>query len=154
MMRSILLGAAAGAAGTTALNAVMYLDMAVRGRPASQAPEAAVKRLADATDVSVPGRDDKRDNRVAGLGPLLGVATGVGVGVAYGAARALGWRPPLPVAVAATSAAAMAGSDGPLAALGVTDPRDWRPADWLSDLLPHLAYGTVTATVQAAADRT
>ena len=32
--RGLLRGAAAGAAGTTALNTVTYLDMVVRGRPA------------------------------------------------------------------------------------------------------------------------
>ncbi len=35
VFRRLLLGAAAGAAGTTALDAVTYLDMALRGRPAS-----------------------------------------------------------------------------------------------------------------------
>ncbi len=45
LLRSALLGAAAGAAGTTALNAVAYLDMAVRGRPASSTPEDTVERL-------------------------------------------------------------------------------------------------------------
>ena len=38
----MLRGAAAGAAGTTALNVVTYLDMAVRGRPASSTPERTV----------------------------------------------------------------------------------------------------------------
>ena len=32
------IGAVAGAMGTAALNAVTYLDMAVRGRPSSQVP--------------------------------------------------------------------------------------------------------------------
>ena len=40
-------------------------------------------------------------------------------------------------------------------ALGVTDPRTWGAAGWVSDLLPHLAYGLATATVyEALADRT
>jgi hypothetical protein len=39
VLRLGLLGAAAGAAGTTALNTVTYLDMAVRGRPTSSTPE-------------------------------------------------------------------------------------------------------------------
>ena len=34
----LLAGIAAGAAGTTALNATTYLDMALRGRPASRTP--------------------------------------------------------------------------------------------------------------------
>jgi hypothetical protein len=152
-MRSILIGAAAGAAGTTALNAATYLDMAVRGRSASQIPEQVVERLSAIVRVPVPGDGEEHDNRIAGLGALLGAATGVGTGAAYGLARALGWRPGLPVASVAVAATAMAGADVPLAVLGVSHPRQWRPADWASDLLPHLAYGAVTAAVQAAADR-
>jgi len=35
----------------------------------------------------------------------------------------------------------------------VTDPRTWSAADWISDLLPHLAYGVVTHATAVAADR-
>jgi hypothetical protein len=28
-----------------------------------------------------------------------------------------------------------------MAAMGVSDPRKWSVSDWLSDLVPHLAYG-------------
>ena len=41
----VLRGAAAGAAGTTALNAVTYLDMTVRGRGTSSTPEQTVEAL-------------------------------------------------------------------------------------------------------------
>lgn len=153
MMNSVLKGAAAGAAGTTALNTLTYLDMAVRGRPSSSAPEETVERLAGKADLSVPGEGEQHDNRVSGLGPLLGVATGVGVGAAYGAARALGWRPPAAVAALVTAVAAMAGSDLPITVLGISDPRSWRPVDWVSDVLPHLAYGAVTAACVAADGR-
>ena len=44
-------------------------------------------------------------------------------------------------------AAAMASSDTAMAALGVSDPRSWSATDWLSDAVPHLAYGMVTAAV-------
>ena len=44
----------------------------------------------------------------------------------------------------------MAGSDGPLMALGVSDPRTWSAADWASDAAPHLAYGLVTAATYHA----
>jgi hypothetical protein len=47
ILRSVLTGAAAGAAGTTGLNAVTYMDMAGRGRPVSGAPEDTVDRLVD-----------------------------------------------------------------------------------------------------------
>ena len=43
--------------------------------------------------------------------------------------------------------AAMAGADGPIAALGVSDPRTWAAKDWAADVVPHLVYGTVTARV-------
>ena len=47
MFRVLLKGALAGAAGTAALNGVTYLDMAVRARPASEAPQQAVDKVAD-----------------------------------------------------------------------------------------------------------
>lgn len=31
--------------------------------------------------------------------------------------------------------------------LGVTDPRSWSVGAWVSDVVPHLAYGAVTAAV-------
>lgn len=51
---SLRAGLAAGAAGTTVLNAVTYLDMVARGRPASTTPEDAVRALSDKTGVSIP----------------------------------------------------------------------------------------------------
>ncbi len=142
-----LAGAAAGAAGTTALNALTYLDMAVRGRPSSSTPQQTVEALSEATHVPVPGEGDTRDNRLAGLGPLTGLVTGIGVGVLLGLGRAAGWRPRWAVAAAAGTVAAMAGSDGPMAVLGVTDPRTWPASSWAADLGPHLGYGVVTALV-------
>jgi hypothetical protein len=44
--------------------------------------------------------------------------------------------------------------NGPMTALGVTDPRTWRAADWAADILPHLAYavaaGATLETFEAA----
>jgi len=152
LWRGVLRGAAAGAAGTTALNAVTYLDMVVRGRPASDAPEQLVRRLADRAGVDLPGGRKERSNRVAGLGPLAGSATGVGIGVLAGALRSAGLRLPTVVGGPLLGAAAMAASDVPLAALGVSDPRTWSAVDWVSDVVPHLVYGLIThATLTAAA---
>jgi uncharacterized membrane protein len=152
LWKGLLRGAAAGAAGTTALNAVTYLDMAVRGRPASDAPEQVVRRLAGQAGVEVPGSRKERANRVAGLGPLAGIATGVGVGALAGALRTAGVRLSAAVGGPLLGAAAMLGSDGPLAALGVSDPRTWSAVDWVGDAVPHLVYGFVThATLTAAA---
>lgn len=134
----------AGAAGSTALNVVSYLDMALRARPASSTPDATAGRLAEVTRVDL-GPPEQAAHRRAGLGPLLGYTAGLGATVGY-ALLARGRRPALPVAVAVLGAAVMTVSDATMTALGVTDPRRWSRTDWLSDLVPHLAYGLVAAT--------
>lgn len=140
-------GAAAGAAGTTALNAVAYLDMAVRGRPTSKAPEDAVEKLSDKADISIAGDKESRANRIAGLGPLAGIASGISIGALLGLSRSVGIRPPLFVSSILAASGALVGTNGPTAALGVTDPRAWVAKDWISDIVPHLAYGIVAAGV-------
>ncbi len=142
-LRGALLGAAAGAAGTTALNTVTYLDMVVRGRPASSTPEQTVEALTGRAHVTVPGDGDVRQNRVAGLGPLTGIAAGLGVGVLLGLARAVGRRP----GTATATAAALLAGNAPMTLLGVTDPRTWPVSSWVADVVPHVAYGAVTAAV-------
>jgi hypothetical protein len=149
----MLAGLAAGAGGTTALNAVTYVDMVVRGRPTSSTPEDTAEKLADKMGVQIPGDDDARQNRLAGLGPLLGLSAGLGVGAALGVARARGFRPHLVVTAVITGVTAMAATDAPMAALGVSNPRTWAAQDWLSDAVPHLAYGLVTAAVVRSIDR-
>ena len=147
LTRLTVLGAAAGAAGTTALNAVTYVDMAVRGRPASSTPEDTVERLSEVAHVAVPGVGEVRTNRVAGLGPLTGLLAGVGVGALLGVARAAGWRPGLGAATTAATLGALVGTNGPMTVLGVTDPRTWPVSSWVADVVPHVAYGAVTAAV-------
>jgi hypothetical protein len=151
--KSMLAGAAAGAAGTTALNAVTYLDMAIRGRPASSAPERAVQTIGGKLGVEVPGDQDTKQHRTTGLGALLGILTGVGAGSVFGAVRAAGWRRPVGRSAVAVGLAAMLGSDTPMVLLGISDAREWSAADWISDLAPHLAYGLVTAAAAQALDR-
>jgi hypothetical protein len=146
-------GAAAGAAGTTALDAVTYLDMVVRGRGASSTPERTVEKLAEKAHLPIPGEGDTRQHRLQGLGALSGIAAGVGVGVLAGLARAAGFRPPAWLGCVATGVAAMTGSNGPMTVLGITDPRTWSATDWVSDVVPHLAYGIVTHSTLAALDR-
>jgi hypothetical protein len=146
-------GALAGAAGTTALNAVTYLDMAVRGRPASSTPEQSVEAMASRAGVDIPGEGETRDNRVAGIGPLFGTATGIGVGVLFGLLRRAGLRLPGPVDAVVVGATAMAASNVSMTRLGVTDPKEWGAAGWLSDALPHLAYGAVTVATLHGLDR-
>jgi len=140
-------GAFAGAAGTSALNLVTYSDMIWRGRGASAVPAQVAGRLAQAARLPLrrPGEDDERvSNRRSGLGSLLGYAVGIGLGTLYGVVRS---RRDVSLAVAALAlgASAMVLSDAPATAMKVTDPRRWGASGWAADLVPHLAYGFVTA---------
>jgi hypothetical protein len=152
MLSSLMRGAAAGAAGTTALQATTYLDMVLRGRSASSTPEQTVERISKAVGTEIPGDETARANRTSGLGAMLGMVTGTVVGIGYGLVRELGWRPPLLLGGLVSGVAAIAGTNGPMTALGITDPRSWSPADWLSDVVPHIAYGVVTAATFAATE--
>ncbi|MFF1836694.1 hypothetical protein ACFVXE_21180 [Streptomyces sp. NPDC058231] len=143
----LLAGAAAGAAGTTALNAVGYLDMVIRGRGASTAPEVTAERLSETLHVPIPGDEDVRENRVDALGPLTGTAAGVGMGALLGLALSCGWRPGNAVLAATATIGALIGTNGPMTVLGVTDPRTWSRSDWVSDIVPHVTYALVTVAV-------
>ncbi|GGK99635.1 hypothetical protein [Mangrovihabitans endophyticus] len=153
MRTGILAGAAAGAAGTAALNAATYVDMVVRGRGSSSTPQQTVEALEDRLPVTVPGEGETRQNRVSGLGSLSGMVTGVGIGTVFGVLRRAGVRPPAPVGAALAGVVAMASTDLSMAGLKVTDPRTWSAGEWLSDLLPHLIYGAVTYATLEALDR-
>jgi hypothetical protein len=145
MLRNVLTGIAAGAAGTTALNAVTYLDMAARARPASSTPDDTVRKAEELTGAALGGSEEEAANRRSALGALLGIASGLATGAVYGLVRPRLRRVPLAVLGVAAGLAANVGTTGPMAALGVTDPRTWPADSWLSDLLPHLAYGLATA---------
>ena len=151
-MNDLVAGAVAGAAGTTALNVTTYLDMAVRGRPASTMPEEAVKLVGDKLGVPIAPHDwqaeevrEKAANRQTALGALSGLATGITMGALYGIARGRAQGMRLPVAALVAGLGAMALSDVPLTASGLTDPRKWGAMGWASDLVPHLVYGLFTA---------
>src|SRR4051795_5032610 len=149
----MLRGAAAGAAASTALNAVTYLDMAIRGRGTSSTPEDTVEKMADKAHVAIPGDEETRENRKQGLGPLMGLVAGVGVGVLTGLARASGYRSARPVGITLTTVGILVAANGPMTVLGVTDPRTWSATDWISDLIPHFVYGVVLKTTMDAFDR-
>lgn len=154
MLRQTLTGAVAGALGTVALNIVTYLDMVVRARPSSNVPAKTAQRMADVAKVDLaPEADEDREevvqNRTQGLGALLGHVTGLGIGSAYGLVRS--WvSVSKPTAAVLLGGAAMAGSDVPATVLGVTDPTEWGPKSWVSDIVPHLVYGVVTAVAYDA----
>jgi hypothetical protein len=153
MLTALLRGAAAGAAGTTALDATTYLDMVLRGRGASSTPEQSIEKSAERAGVVIPGEGEARDNRVSGLGALSGIATGVSVGAVLGGLRAAGLRPGPVLGPLLATGVALVAANVPMAALGVSDPRRWTATDWVSDLVPHLAYGLVTHATLAATDR-
>lgn len=139
----LLPGLAAGAAATTALNLATYLDMTLRGRPESQMPAKTASDLAGKAGIDL-GDGDAAGNRASGLGALMGIATGLTTGVAY--AVLIGrHRPSLPLAAAGVAAGAMLMSDGPMTALGLTDPLKWKPSGWAADIVPHLVFGFVVA---------
>jgi hypothetical protein len=140
MANRILAGAIAGAAGVVALNAASYVDMLVRGRSGDEAE-------AERDDAG----EDVAANRRDAMGGLPGMVNGIGIGVVYGIARLILPRPPAWLAGAALGAAAMAASDDPATRLGATEPRDWSATNWASDVLPHMAFGLVTAVAFEAA---
>ena len=149
MLRNVMLGITAGAAGTVALNIVSYLDMAVRGRPSSGVPAQIVDTVAKKAEISLAAEDDDEvvESRESGIGALLGFVNGLGIGALYGVLRPLMAGVPQSLAGVGLGAAAMAGSDIPATALGVTNPKEWDRSSWISDIVPHLAYGLVTAIV-------
>lgn len=149
-IRTLAHGAIAGAVGTAALNASTYLDMAVRGRPASTTPDQMAQRLLDALHLGQAADEETRQARSTGLGAFLGMSAGVSVGVLLAQLRSAG-HPRGAVSTAATSwAIAMLVGNGPMTLVGVTDPRAWTADDWLTDVLPHLAYAAASAGTLAA----
>ena len=149
-LRSLVQGLTAGAAGTTVLNAVTYLDMALTDRPASSGPADTVGAAADLAGLDLPSSD----NREEAYGALAGLVVGAGVGAVAALVRAYGVRLPLLAESAVIGFGAMAATDGPMAVLKVTDLTTWSATDWGRDVLPHLAYGaTVAGALRAVEDR-
>lgn len=149
MRRDVIAGVLGGAVGTTALNAVTYLDMALRARPASSTPEETVRKVEDLTPVALSSEHPDSSaaaNRRSGLGALLGIASGLGMGALYGLVRCRWGRDlPLPLLALGAGLGANTGTTAPMAAVGVSDPRSWSASSWISDIVPHLAYGAATA---------
>jgi hypothetical protein len=141
--RGLAAGTVAGAVGTLTLDVVSYGDMLLQGRAASALPGQAAARLAEIAGVRLGAPEsDAARNRGTALGALLGYGTGVAVGAAFGVwARR---RSPRPAAGPALGVVAMAVANGPMVAQRLTDPRTWGVRGWLSDIVPHLAYGWAT----------
>lgn len=133
-------GLAAGAVGTTLLNAVTYLDMAIRARPASSIPEQDVEVMAERAGISL-GDAEGAATRKSAIGALMGLLTGVTAGAVFGLVRPLAPGVPQSLAAVAVGLGTMAVTDATSARLGTTDPGSWRPGDWAMDVVPHLAFG-------------
>jgi uncharacterized membrane protein len=141
-------GLLAGAAGSALLTAAGYADMALTGRPASTVPGRAVAELLRRTGRPVPD-----DSRLRALGELSGIGTGLTIAVVVSALRGAGVRLPARVGAPAIGALAMAATDVSYARLGVSDPRAWTRAEWVRDVVPHLAYGIGVHATLAAPER-
>jgi hypothetical protein len=155
VLRDVLKGLLAGAAGTVALNIATYADMALRGRPPSNVPSKLASTLANMVHLSlssqgVGAQDLTVQNRENGLGALLGYINGLGTGVVYSLLRSQRDEVPLPLAGTLVGLAAMAESDIPLVMLKVSDPKTWGASGWLFDIIFHLIYGFVTAATYEA----
>lgn len=153
-MRHVLVGTAAGALGTVALDVVGYVDMVMRGRAPSEMPAALVKKLAEARHLEPLVADDPAaSNRRSAVGALLGYANGVMLGALYGAVPpAVRAKVPPLVAGLALGAVAMALSDVPATKTGVTNPTEWGISGWLADIIPHVVYGITVALAVDALD--
>jgi len=149
MLRAATLGAIAGATGNLSLEIVTYGDMLLRGRAASGVPAKLAGFLADNLGIeplATAMTGEEADNRRSAAGALLGYALGVGLGAAYGLVRSsTTGRVATPLAGLGVGLAAMTAADASYALSGASDPAEWTTADWISDLVPHVVYGLVTA---------
>ncbi|MGW2937933.1 hypothetical protein ACWDA7_40405 [Streptomyces sp. NPDC001156] len=153
-MQPVTKGLLSGAAGTTVLNLTTYADMLLRGRPSSDTPAQVADRLVDRTGIDLRDGQTKSHGERA-VDALLGYVTGLGVGAAYGLMRRDGGPPSVWAAGPLLGAGAMAGSDLPAGALGVTDPATWDLTSWASDVVPHLVNGftALPACTERCAER-
>lgn len=145
--RPLLVSVLAGSAGIIVMDASSYVDMLIRGRPASQVPSALASRITDALGV---GLGQQADNRASALGGLLGNLTGLSIAVGYGIVRH--FRAPRRTLSAglAVGAAAMVASDVPIVAAGVSRLDQWGVTGWVADIVPHAVYGITTVAVYEA----
>ncbi len=131
-------GLMAGAAGTTALDVVTYLDMAVRGRASSDVPARTAARIAESMGLVLG------ENRSTASGALLGYADGVVTGALYGLLRSAA-RVPWPLAAVALAVSTLVVGEGTATRAGATDWSKWSLAQWIEDIVPRLVYGAVTS---------
>lgn len=144
-MRRLARGAVAGIAGTAALDATTYLDMAVRGRPASTTPEQTVERLALLLRLPLPAAAGRRGALLRKAGSVLGLGAGVAAGLGAGWLRSHVRSGSQVVTAATFGATALLVGNVPMTLLGVTDPGTWTAEDWAADVVPHAMYALAAA---------
>lgn len=132
--------------------------MALRGRQSSTMPAEVVRRLAQKAGIEPLAKpDDAADsatkNRRSALGALSGYSVGLAIGTMYGLIQPYVKAVPMTAAAIGVGLLAMAATDAPAARLGATDLREWDAASWISDLVPHMAFGFVTVLVARALDQ-
>ena len=151
MLKRLVLAAAAGAAGTTALNAVTYLDMVPAAPPVQRHPRA------DRDRTGQPQRPSDPRHRAGSAAPAAGPRRAEWPRDRR-APQDAGRRPAPGRAAARTGARvrragpvpAMLASDLALTRPGSTDPPSWDAVSWASDAVPHLAHGAATYGALAA----
>ena len=142
LVRNLLYGAASGAAGTAALNALTYVDIAVRDREPSDLPARMAGVLAKKAGIDLQSK-----NRREAFGALLGYADGFFAGALLGLVRPAS-RGVSPAAVAiGLTALTMLLSEGTATRFGQTNPAQWSAADWASDIAFRMVYGLVACAV-------
>ena len=82
------------------INATTYLDMAIRGRPASDMPAQAADCLASRAGISLGGDEESAGARRSALDALSGYLTGIACGVVYAVVAPAAARLPRPVSAA------------------------------------------------------
>jgi hypothetical protein len=127
----VLLGLAAGAAGTAAMTVSTTVEMRLRGRPPSLAPADSIERLTG----WAPGSREGRER----LGTAAHAAFGTALGLARGAIGALGLREP--AASAAFLPVAWAPDLAVVPVLGAADPPwRWGAAELAISAWHHVVY--------------
>jgi len=137
----VLLGLAAGAAGTAAMTASTTAEMRLRRRPPSQAPADAIARLTGWSPDTQEGRER--------LGTAAHAAFGTLLGLARGAIGALGLREP--AASAAFLPIAWAPDLAVVPALQAADPPwRWGAAEVAISAWHHIVYVAAAGVVHEA----
>jgi hypothetical protein len=125
-----------------ALNIVTHGDMAIRGRSPSDLPPRVAGTVAMRLAIDL-GKKDRRANREAGLGALLGYGSGLIYGAFYGAIEGRSTTFPLWARVIVLTSVATTG-EWVATGLGLTNPRKWGLVGWVETLVPRAAYAMAT----------